>query len=508
MSSINKSSSVTRVAGSAAWVVGWRFSTRILGFISTFILVRLLAPTDFGLIMLATTFTDAVDALSAVGIQDAVVREKAPDRTLYDTAFTMNAVRCLVTGSFIAAAAWPAAAFFAEPNLANVLLALALVTIAGAGENIRVLDFRREMAFQQEFKLFLLPRLAAIVACIAVAAVWHSYWALVVGLTTNRLLQLALGYALRPYRPRLCLRNWRKIIGFSLWTWLSSLVVLVRDRSDNIVIGRALGTLQVGLFSVGAELAALPTTELVAPLCRVLFPGFTAARHAGEDLAEVYFRTIAVTILVTMPAGVGISMVAGPIVALMFGPQWSAAAPVISVLAIAGTLKVISLISGTLFTALGLLATNFRIIIVTAAVRVALLVLLVPSFGLVGGAIAILLSVLVEEAMFLVTAARKLGFPVLELPRRTWRSLIASATMATILTLSGFGWSAASGDPTMRLLAAVPLGVATYLMTLAATWALAGRPEGAELYVIRVAVRAGNRILGVLRRPRPVPSSP
>src|SRR5579862_2933429 len=175
----------SRMAGNVAWVVGWRFVTRALGFVSTFILVRLLAPTDFGLIMLATTFANAVDALSVVGIQDAVVREKAPDRSLYDTAFTMNALRCLATGGLIGAAAWPAAAFFAEPKLASVLVALALLTVAGASENIRVVDFRRNLAFHREFQLLLIPRLAAIVAGIAVAAIWHSYWALVVGLATN-----------------------------------------------------------------------------------------------------------------------------------------------------------------------------------------------------------------------------------------------------------------------------------------------------------------------------------
>src|SRR5277367_5645743 len=90
-----------RFAANAAWVVGWRLSTRVLGFASTLALVRLLAPTDFGLIMLATTFTAAVDALSAIGIQDAIVRDRAPDRSLYNTAFTMNALRCLTTAAVI-----------------------------------------------------------------------------------------------------------------------------------------------------------------------------------------------------------------------------------------------------------------------------------------------------------------------------------------------------------------------------------------------------------------------
>lgn len=507
MVEINVPPAPTGLGINTAWVVAWRFSTRALGFISTFVLVRLLAPADFGLIMLATTFTDAVNALSSVGIQDAIVREKSPDRTLYDTAFTMNAIRCLVMGAFIGAAAWPAAVFFAEPNLANVLLALAIMTAAGACENIRVVDFRRDLAFHREFKLFLLPRLVAIATGIATAAVWHSYWALVIALTTNRLLQLALGYALRPYRPRLCLAGWRKIIGFSAWTWLSSLVEVVRDRSDNIVVGHTLGTTHVGLFSVGAELAALPTTELVAPLCRVLFPGFTATHNTGGDLADAYLRAIAVTSLVTMPAGIGISMVGGPVVAIIFGPQWSAAVPVVAVLAIAGTLKVIALITGTLFAATGLLSSNFRILVMTATVRVALLVLLVQSHGLAGGAVAILLSVILEEILFLASAARKLGFPATRLLGRTWRGLVAALAMAAALSVAGLGWPAAPGlahAPAMHLLLAVPLGVLAYLAALTTAWVLAGRPEGAELEVFRALNRISSQLSRRLRGSRPL----
>ncbi len=491
------------MAGSTAWVVAWRFSTRLLGFASTLVLVRLLAPTDFGLVMLATTFSGMVEALSAVGIQEAVVREKAPDRAVYDTAFTMNAVRCLASGLLIGVAAGPVARFFAEPRLVGVLLALALITAAGAVENIRVVDFRRGFAFHREFQLQLMSRLAAVAACIAVAAIWHSYWALVVGVTTNRLLQLVLGYVLRPYLPRPCLRAWRGIIGFSAWTWLSSLVVLVRERSHSFVLGRVLGMTQLGLFSAGAELASLPSTELVNPLCRVLFPGFVAARHAGGSLKDLYFQALSVTTLITMPAGVGIAVVAAPVVELFFGPRWSGAIPVVAILAVAGTVNVAASISSTLFTAAGRLSSNFRIIVVTAAVRVVLLLALVPRFGLVGGAAAILAAIVLEEVLFLAAAARDLGFPLLELPRRLWRSVAATAVMAAVLLLTDLGWPVLPvlpGNPAGRLLVAVPLGVIVYVAALAAAWLVAGRPEGAETYVLRILRRVAGGLTARLRR--------
>jgi O-antigen/teichoic acid export membrane protein len=481
---MGEAAATARFATGAAWVVGWRLSTRLLGFASTLAMVRLLAPADFGLVMLAATATAAVEAVSAVGIQDALLRERHADRPLYDTAFTMNALRCLAMAAVIAAAARPAATFFADPRLAPVLLVLSVVTALGAAENIRIVDFRRELAFHREFALLLLPRLAAIAVSLAIAARWHSYWALVAGLATNRLLQVALGYRLRPWRPRLSLRRWRRIIGFSAWTWLCSVVVLGRDRSDTVVIGHTLGSAPVGLFSVGAELAALPTSELVEPLCRVLFPKFIATGHAGDGLAAAFCRAVAVTSLLTFPAGVGIALLAAPLVALVFGPGWAAAVPVLAILALAGTVKVVALISATLFAATGLLRSSFRIIMVTGAVRLALLLGLVPALGLPGAAVAILVSVTLEEALFLATAARRLGFAPGKLWRQVWRALAATAAMAAILSAAGLGGSTAAAHPAAQLAAAVTLGIAAYGGSLAALWLLAGGPDGAEQYLL------------------------
>ena len=93
---------------------------------STLVLVRLLAPEDFGLIALAGSFTLAVEALALIDVEDAVARDPAPVRAVYDTAFTLGLLRGLAIGAMIAALAAPAARFFSEPRLEAVILALGL----------------------------------------------------------------------------------------------------------------------------------------------------------------------------------------------------------------------------------------------------------------------------------------------------------------------------------------------------------------------------------------------
>src|ERR1700759_3239894 len=113
-----------RVAMGAGWVFAWRLATRNLGLLSTLVLVRLLQPSDFGLVALATGFIDAADALSAIGVQDALVRAPVTDRDLYDTGFALSLLRGVLTAALIAAIAWPIGDFFADRRLSVVMLAL------------------------------------------------------------------------------------------------------------------------------------------------------------------------------------------------------------------------------------------------------------------------------------------------------------------------------------------------------------------------------------------------
>lgn len=482
---------LAKTARGAGWVIAWRMATRLLGLVNTLVLVHLLAPSDFGLVALGYSFVVAIDSLSTFGIDRALIQERSPTRELYDTGFTLNLLRCAVSAAILAIAAAPIARFFSEPRLATVLLALAVATLVGSLVNIGTVDFRRDLAFDKEFRLLVVPRLGSIAVAVAVALIWRSYWALISGILTGHLLGVAFSYVMHPYRPRLTLRGWRHLAGFSFWSWMISLAALVRDRSDTFVIGRVLGSTAVGIYEIGTEIGMLPITELVSPIARATFPGFSAARHSGMDAAETYRRIVAAVVLVTLPAGIGISLVADPLVRLALGAQWLGATPLLQILGVAGTITVLGTVSGTLYSAHGVLRPAFGITATAAAVRIVLLVLLIRQFGLVGGAIAVALGMLLEHTGYVVDTCRRFGVQFSDLLRSTWRCLLATAAMAATLMSTGLGWQTAAGsrwESAWTLAAAVAIGLVSYAGTLLALWITAGRPPGAESDLARVIV--------------------
>lgn len=504
----SESQVLARTARGAGWVFGWRMVTRTLGLVNTLVLTRLLLPSDFGLVALGMGFAQAVDTFSTMGVQDAVIRERHPTREMYDTAFTMSAIRGVLSAALIEALAWPAAGFFNEPRLANILHALALGMLVTGFENVGVLEFRRDMTFDKEFRLFVAPRVCGIVLAITTAAIWHSYWALVVGILSTRVLRAILSYTMHPFRPRPGLRAWRRIIGFSTWIWAICVVGLIKDRVDEMTIGRVRNTTAVGMYAIGFEIAALPITELVEPLTRVCFSTFSAVHHMGASTGRTYLRVIATALLLTLPAGIGLALVADPLVKLAFGPNWASAIPVLQILALVGATSVFSQLSATMLSAHAMLGTSFVISAMATALRVALLLVLTTRFGIVGAATAAALATVLEQALFVVVIVRRFQVGWLALLAQIWRPVVATGVMAWALVSTGLALKPVSGPPMVlagHLLVASGAGAAVFVLVMLCLWLAASRPAGAERDLMEILRRLLSRLPGWLRPGRPVP---
>jgi len=490
---------LARTARGAAWVVAWRIATRVLGLCSTLILVRLMAPEEFGLVALAAAFAASLDICLALGVEEQIIRAKAPDRALYNTAFTINLLRGLTVGSLLVAAAGPAAAFFGDARLEPILLALAASAALSGLANIGVVDFRRELRFEREFLLQLLPRLVGISITIGLAFWLHSHWALVGGILANRFGIVVMSYALHPFRARLSLVAWRALAGVSAWSWALSVATTLRDRADSLVIGRLLGPAALGHYAVGMEVATLPSSELVDPICRACMPGFAENRREGADGgAADFLRVLGMLALLTLPAGIGISLLAGPVVALGFGQAWLPAVPVVQVLGVASMLTLFGNVGAAMLNAHARLGTLLAVTCGSAALRIAFLLLLTAQYGITGAALAIGLVALMEHITTVALTLRLLRLRGAALLRLVWRPAASSAVMALVLWAAGLGWAetpTAALPAAWAVLSGIALGAASYAIILPCLWIAAGRPAGAEADLWAMLKRAGRAIL-------------
>jgi O-antigen/teichoic acid export membrane protein len=483
---------IARTATGTGWILGWRFATRFIGLGSTLVLVRLLTPGDFGMVSLAAGLIQGLDAVAGFGTEGAIIRIATPGRDIYDAGFTINVVRGVLTAFVMALAAIPIARFFSNPDLVLVIWVLAAGWAVNAFTNIGMVEYRRLLAFDMEFKIKIIPRLLALAITIPVAFVWHSYWALIAGIVFNQVITVVLSYLLHPYRPRFGVAGMRQIFGFSFWEWVIGLTGLVGGRADTIIIGRLLGTASVGVYGIGGEIASLPSTEIVAPLCRVLFSGFVEEERHGKDGSSTLLRVLALLAMITIPMNVGLSVMAYPIVKLCFGPEWLDAVPLIQLLGLAGSFSLFNAVGEALFSARGWLKTILWLVVVTTITRLVLLLLLIPRFGLFGGAMAAALISIMQEIIYVMTSLRRLNISLRQVLRSIMRPVLAVTFMAAVLAVTRLGWiDHDDGNAALwiDLFSGAALGAIVYVLSVIGLWLAAGRPNSAETDALAAARR-------------------
>jgi O-antigen/teichoic acid export membrane protein len=479
---------------SAFLAVAMQWGVRAIGLVSVVVMARLLTPEDFGIVALALAAAAFVELFGWIGLRQALLRVKEPERAHYDTAFTIQLCLFVTLGVLMAIAAPLAAAFYGVPAVAPILWVLSARLGFLAVVNIGVVDFEREMQFGRDMKMRLTVRLASLAVALVAAVVLRNYWALVIGLVAYTAFYTIASYIAHPYRPRLDLSRHRELLGVSMWMFVSSLSEWVQTQIERLVLGRFAGPATVGLYSVSKDLSTIFTQEITTALNRVTFVTVAsgqASASEGRNLA----RVIGGYAVLVAPLAAGLVATAPDAVAVLLGPKWLAAAPLLRVIAIYAGVQAIYLMTGTILQASGFARRAALMNLFGAAL----------SAAAVAGAgywwrspDAVALAALGVNCVMLTIGvsliAANAGERLSGLAANLLRPVLASAVMAAVVAGPG---AVETGSPFLDLTAGVCLGAATYVLALAALWLSAGRPEGAENEAARLLAafprRAGAR---------------
>ena len=462
-------------------MVAVRGLDRALGFVSTLVLVRILAPEDFGLVAMGTSVLVLLEMLSTFGFDAALIHRASSDRIHYDTAWTFNVLIGFTVALGLVLLAYPAARFYGEPRVRDVTLALAAAPIIQGLENIGVVAFRKELNFRAEFMWLTGRRLVGLAFVLPLAFLLRSYWALVAGAVFGRIAGVLLSYLAHPYRPRFSLAGRGDLLGFSKWVATVNILAFFLQRSSDLIIGRTLGSGPLGIYSISTEVASLPTTELVAPINRAVYPAFAKISRDRAQLKQEYLAVIGIIAFFAIPAAMCLAAVGAPVVLLLLGEKWLQAVPLIEALAFLGAVQFPYTNAYSVFLAVGKPEHQVKVHCIHVPVLVGLMILLASRYGIVGAAWATVITGFLVVPLSLSFVFRELGIRVSEFLRVVWRPASAAVAMYAAMAAAGHLAVAPGFLATLaRLAMLVATGVAVYVFVVLSLWWSVGAPPAAE----------------------------
>jgi len=293
---------------------------------------------------------------------------------------------------------------------------------------------------------------------------------------------------MQDYRPMWSLEARKDLFHFSKWMVISNIVNVFNSRASDFVVGKIAGPHGLGLFNVSYEVSNLPTSELVAPINRAVFPGYVRKSADAFLLQQGYLNVIGIIAAFGLPAGVGIAATADLLVPLIFGPQWTEAIPLVTVLALYGVIGAMKTNASSVYLALGRPNIATYLNMVQMCLFFPLLVVLSINYGVMGTAYAYLVSQIVFMPITFAVLSNVLGITARQIVRALWRPVLSAAFMfASVRGISPIPSLETFDNLTgvMHFLKAVLGGVVAYVTCLFALWVLSARPVGAESLFLR-----------------------
>lgn len=491
-----------QVAKGALFMVALRFAFRAIGLVSTLILVRVLVPADFGIVGLVTVAYSVLEMLSELSFQLALIRMAAPQRSHYDTTWTLGCLRGVIMAFGLLIAAPFLADIVGDHRVELLSAALAGVAVLAGLENVGVVDFQRQLQFDRVFWYQLAGKIAGFVVAIPAALILRNYWALMAGIAAARAAQVAMSYVMHPFRPRPSLVGWRELFDFSKWLMVSNIQLMIDAYSMTFIVGRVAGTAAIGLYQVANQIASLPASEIAAPIRPPMYAGF--ARIAGDRpaLRRQVLDGLALIVTIIAPLSIGIGLMAEPVTRLSLGTPWLAAIPLVRLCAFYALFDAIGHFTHNIYIVLHLQRRFVGIFTVALAVRVPALIVGAIWFGVIGAVFALAATAAFNMVLWSVGLFPLIGIGFADLLRGVWRCVFASVLMsAAVMGLLAVWPDAAALMPMLIRCVAISLcGAAVHIAAQLAVWYLVGSPAGAEAQLLQTIRQALLRIVALSAR--------
>lgn len=423
-------------------------------------LARLLTPHDYGLIAMVVAVIGVGEVLRDFGLSSAAIQSPSLTLAQRDNLFWINTGIGAALAIIVFLSADLLALVYHQPDLVPISRALSVTFLFNGLATQYRADLTRRMKFTRLAAADVTAPTVALVAAIAAGLLGWAYWALVAQQLVMAVVLLAMlvsgarwipGLPKRGVPMRAFLRFGGNLVGAQLVGYLS-------NNIDSVVIGVRFGAGQLGIYTRAFQLLMTPLNQLRTPLTTVALPVLSRitadVRRFGDFVCQGQLA-----LGYTIVAGLGlVASAPEPIIAILLGPQWLAAAPILRLFAIAGIFQILAFVGYWVYISRGLTGDLFRYSILSAAIKVAC-ILIGSMWGVMGVAVGYAIAPALSWPISLWWLSHRADLPIGRLYAGAGRILglvtVAAVAAAFASALGAFG-------PWLQLGVAALTGVAVY----------------------------------------------
>lgn len=383
--------------------IGWLFFDKVLrmgvGLLVGVWVARYLGPTQFGLYSFATAFVGMFGAVAGLGLQSIVVRDlvQHPENRA-ETLGTAAALQ--LAGGLVAYGLLMGTIFWLRPedDLAQVLVAILGSVLLFKSSEIAANWFESQV--ESKYTVWVQNGCFLVFAAIKIALILQGSpllafaWAAVgEALLVALLLFFTLGMnGQRLNQLRISLARARTLLQDSWPLLMSGIAIMIYMKIDQIMLGQMVGDEAVGIYSAAARISEvwyfIPTVIVASTFPAILEARKHSERQYYQRLQQLYDLMVLISFAIALP----MTFLSTLLVTALFGQEFSSAGPVLAIHIWASVFVFLGVASSRWFVAESRQMLSFQRTALGAAANIILNLLLIPTQGPAGAAIATVAS--------------------------------------------------------------------------------------------------------------------
>jgi O-antigen/teichoic acid export membrane protein len=458
-----------RVRSGVLWKSGSQLVGQLIAWTSTFLVIRMLTPADYGLLAMTGVVLTFLDLFNGWGFASSLVRDERTDKHRIGQAFGMLILMNAGLAAAQLAAAPFAAVYFHQPLVATLLSVQALFYIANPFNALGHALLMRRLEFKRQARVNLTAAVLSALTAVACAIAGLGVWTLVAAPGMLWFARAA-GYVhaakIWEIRPRFAFEGASQMLGYGAAMIAVQACWFVQSQADVFIAGGRFDPHMLGIYTTGLFVTQIVASKFVPPLNEVAFAAYSRIQARPDMIQHAFLKSIRLIMLVALPFYFGLAVTAGPLVTALLGWKWTEAAPIVPVLSMAMAMMTLQILFAPASNALG----HPRMAVKTGLVGAVLM----PILFLVGvhwGSMGLAFAWLGGMTLLLI-ATVELSLPVIGITRSALLGAAAPGFAASGI-MAGIVWAVDTRllpelAALTRLSLLVAIGAATYAALLIA----------------------------------------
>lgn len=388
-----------------------------LRFFRNMLLARFLAPELFGTQAIILAINAAFESFTQLGIKEAIIQNpRGREQTYLNIAWWISFVRAglLFAAGFLLAPT--IAGFYNDQSLVAYMRVSFITVLFNGAMSVRAFTMLKDMKC---FRWAIVNHgggILGVLCTIVLSMIFHNIWALVIGYVAEAGFRFILSYCLCFYFPGLKFdkNDTASLIKFSRGIFGLPIFYFIFTRTDIFVLGKLVSKASLGLYSMTAALAEIPSIFISMALSPILLPTFSKIIDDKKRLNRYLLELNTIIWVVSLPALAFIGFSGKGVLWQVYGKEYSSQAVVFFLLFSSTVCRILSFPIATLYLAVGKPELQRFFVILRAVIMVALVFPMAKEYGAPGAAASALLSNIVAYFLQFIHAYKLVGVRIEE----------------------------------------------------------------------------------------------